>query len=63
MAAKDPLVERSLAWPEVADVYLIDEVGKMECQSASFFVAMRQLVSSSTPLVISVAEGGSVLDS
>ncbi len=56
--AIDVLVERSLAAPEDAEIFLIDEVGKMECYSVAFVSAMRRLLGSSTPLVITVAERG-----
>ncbi|MCP3960759.1 MAG: AAA family ATPase [bacterium] len=58
VAAIDALVERSLAAPADAEVFLIDEVGKMECHSAAFVSAMRRLLDSSIPLVITVAERG-----
>lgn len=58
VAAVDALVERSLATPSDAEIFLIDEVGKMECHSVAFVAAMRRLLGSSTPLVITVAERG-----
>jgi len=39
-------------------VYLIDEIGKMECMSAAFVDATRRLVESGRPLVATVAERG-----
>ena len=58
VAAVDELVERSVAVPGDVDVFLIDEVGRMECLSASFVSAMRRLLSSSARLVITVAQRG-----
>ncbi len=54
----DRLVERTLVAPEGVAVFLIDEVGKMECYLASFVSAMRRLLGSSTRIVITVAERG-----
>ena len=63
VAAIDALVERSLAAPVDAAVYLIDEVGKMECHSAAFVSAMRRLLGLPIPLVVTVAErGGGFID-
>ena len=58
VAAIDALVERSLAVSADVAVFLIDEVGKMECHSTAFVSAMRRLLTSSTPLVATVAERG-----
>ncbi len=41
-----------------AQVYLVDEIGKMECLSASFVAAMRMLVAGQTPVVATVALRG-----
>jgi nucleoside-triphosphatase len=42
-----------------ARVYLIDEIGKMECLSAPLVAAMRALLAGSTPVVATVgARGG-----
>jgi nucleoside-triphosphatase len=43
--------------PEVA-IYLVDEVGKMECFSERFIVAMRALLDSGKPVVATVARTG-----
>ncbi len=43
---------------KVGQVFLIDEVGKMECYSAAFVSAVRRLLGSSTPLVMTVGERG-----
>jgi len=59
VAAIDELVERSLVSPaDHPTLFLIDEVGKMECHSAAFVSAMRRILGSSTPAVITVAERG-----
>ena len=58
VAAIDALVERTLDTLGDAAVFLIDEVGKMECHSVAFVSAMRRLLSSTLPLVITVAERG-----
>jgi nucleoside-triphosphatase len=42
-----------------ARIYLVDEIGKMECLSERFVAAMRVLVAGSTPIVASIgARGG-----
>jgi nucleoside-triphosphatase len=41
-----------------ADVYLVDEIGKMECFSERFVAAMRALLSYGTPVVASVGARG-----
>ncbi len=42
-----------------ARVYLVDEIGKMECLSAHLVAAMRALIAGSTPVVATVgARGG-----
>ena len=42
-----------------ARVYLVDEIGKMECLSERFVAAMRALIRGSTPIVASIgARGG-----
>jgi nucleoside-triphosphatase len=42
-----------------ARVYLVDEIGKMECLSARFVAAMRTLMAGSTPIVATIgARGG-----
>jgi len=42
VAAIDALAEATLA-PEAAEVFLVDEIGKMECASRTFVDAMRRL--------------------
>lgn len=44
-------------------VYLVDEIGKMECLSAAFIDAVRRLLESGRPLVATVAQhGGGFID-
>jgi nucleoside-triphosphatase len=40
------------------DVFLVDEIGKMECLSSSFIAAMRVILGSGKPLVATVALRG-----
>ena len=58
VAALDARAEALLApRPEVA-VYLVDEIGKMECLSPRFVAAMRTLLASGCPVVATVAKKG-----
>jgi len=41
-----------------ADLYLVDEIGKMECMSAGFISAMRGIMDAGLPLVATVAMRG-----
>jgi len=41
-----------------ADLYLVDEIGKMECLSVTFVAAMRALLESGAPVVATVARRG-----
>ncbi len=41
-------------------IYLIDEIGQMECLSAAFIDAIRRLLESGRPLVATVAQRGGV---
>jgi nucleoside-triphosphatase len=40
------------------DVFLVDEIGKMECLASSFVAAMRAILGSGKPLVATVASKG-----
>jgi nucleoside-triphosphatase len=42
-----------------ADLYLIDEIGKMECFSGKFIEMIKQILNSNMPLVATVALKGS----
>jgi nucleoside-triphosphatase len=58
VAALDAVAVPSLALDDRA-VYLIDEIGKMECLSAAFVAAVARLLGADLPLVATVAERGS----
>ena len=51
-------LEEALSLDAAADVYLVDEIGKMECFSAKFCAAMRSLLDSGRPLVATVGLRG-----
>ena len=51
-------MEEALALDDPASLYLVDEIGKMECFSAKFCAAMRGLLDSGCPLVATVALRG-----
>src|SRR5262249_61291051 len=40
------------------DVYLVDEIGKMECLSPEFVAAMRALLDTGRPVVATIGERG-----
>ena len=44
--------------PCAADVYLVDEIGKMECMSARFVAGMRCLLDGYAPVVATIAQRG-----
>jgi len=56
--AIDAVAETALALDPNIDVYLVDEIGKMECFSARFVAAMRRLLDSDKRLVASIARKG-----
>jgi nucleoside-triphosphatase len=56
--AIDEAVERLLGRSAPAAVYLIDEIGKMECLSQRFVSAMQRLLDSERPVVATVASRG-----
>ena len=47
-----------LAPDAAAQVFLVDEIGKMECSSERFVTAMRALITGETPVVATVGLGG-----
>jgi nucleoside-triphosphatase len=54
-----PLVEANLVRPEgPVDVFLIDEIGKMECYCPAFVAAVRRLVEGPVPVLASIALKG-----
>ena len=56
--AFDQIAQDALALDDAVDVYLVDEIGKMECLSATFCTAMRRLLDSGRPVVATVALRG-----
>jgi len=48
----------SLAVDRGIDVYLVDEIGKMECLSPGFVAAMRALLDAGRPVVATIGERG-----
>jgi nucleoside-triphosphatase len=57
--AIDAVVATELTVRPSIDVFLVDEIGKMECLSSSFIAAMRVILGSGKPLVATVALRGS----
>jgi nucleoside-triphosphatase len=56
--AIDQVVETSLSIEADVELYLVDEIGKMECLSSRFVRAMQRLLESDRPLVATVALRG-----
>ena len=54
----EPLVQEELAGPGPVDVYLIDEVGKMELLCPGFVAAVPRLLGGAVPVVATVALKG-----
>lgn len=54
----DALAGSALALKDGVDVYLVDEIGKMECLSPRFVAAMRGLLDSAKPVVATIAQKG-----
>ncbi len=62
VAAVDEIAQAMLA-PHRAGVFLIDEIGKMECFSTAFVEAVRRLFAANRLIVASVAlKGGSLIE-
>ncbi len=61
IGALEKAVDLALALDERTDVYLIDEIGKMECLSSKFVTAMTKLLDSSHLIVSTIAARGSGL--
>jgi nucleoside-triphosphatase len=59
LRAIDEAVQRLLAGADRGSVYLVDEIGKMECLSERFVGAMRRLLDSKAAVVATVASRGS----
>jgi nucleoside-triphosphatase len=58
VAALDRLAQELLAPRPEADLYLVDEIGKMECLSPRFVAAMQRLLASSRVAVATVGMKG-----
>lgn len=58
VAAIDHLADEALAPDDGVDVYLIDEIGKMECLSDVFVQAVERLLDSATPVVATIGRKG-----
>lgn len=58
VSAIEALVESALRLDRPVDVYLVDEIGKMECLSGKFIAAMRAVLDSGRPVVATVALRG-----
>lgn len=58
VAVIDDLAPSFLALAPSIDVYLVDEIGKMECLSEKFVAAMREVLDSGKPVVATVALHG-----
>jgi len=58
VAVIDAVAEAALAVMDGADVYLVDEIGKMECLSPRFVAAMRTLLDSRKAVVATIAQRG-----
>ncbi len=54
----DQLATTALALRPDVDLYLVDEIGAMECLSAVFVAAMRRLLDSGRPVVATVSRRG-----
>ncbi len=62
VSAVDAIAEATLA-PHGADVFLIDEIGKMECLSIAFVEAVRRLLAANRLIVATVAfKGGGLIE-
>lgn len=58
VAAIDAAVDGALAPRRGTSLYLVDEIGKMECLSERFVAAMRRLFAGKVPVVATVARRG-----
>ncbi len=55
----DQLASSGLGLNPAVDLYLVDEIGRMECLSQRFIAAMRALLESRTLVVATIAQRGS----
>ncbi len=61
--ALEQVVESALALDRATELYLIDEIGKMECLSTRFVTAMTKLLDSECPVVATIAaRGGGLIE-
>jgi len=58
VAIVEALAESALAVREDVDVYLVGEIGKMECLSPAFVDAMGALLESGVPVVATIGQRG-----
>lgn len=58
VAVIDELARSALASRPGVDLYLVDEIGKMECLSAAFVAAMRGLLDGGIPVVATIGQRG-----
>jgi nucleoside-triphosphatase len=59
----DDVARSALRVSGAVDIYVVDEIGKMECLSPEFVTAMRALLDSSKPVVATVGQrGGGFID-
>ena len=56
--AIDRLTDETLELREDVDVYLIDEIGKMECLSKRFVEAVEKLLDSAKPVIATIGKQG-----
>ncbi len=61
LEALNRFVELTLEPATGADVFLVDEIGKMECLSPRFVAAIERLLDGEIPMVATVAERGAGL--
>jgi nucleoside-triphosphatase len=54
----EAMARSALATRQGVDLYLVDEIGKMECLSAEFVQAMRALLAAEVPLVATIGQHG-----
>lgn len=58
VSALDRLAEATLAPDPATAVFLVDEIGKMECLSPRFVAAVRKVLASDNTVVATVSQGG-----
>jgi nucleoside-triphosphatase len=54
----DAVAASALAVTDATDIYLVDEIGKMECLSPKFIAALRALLDSRKTVVATIAQRG-----